>query len=302
MNGWGFKRITEGPDLNSYYHEMFLRGLPQVCAKMRRPQKGQGVSQQNKDQLGQAPDFYKISLFAPLPPLEEEEAVRTATPKTPERHESASAVSSPGASTRGPTISTQKEQPNKISSTDSCKDDEDDDADEDESANKPKVTPSRPAPQTPMQASPVTYTAMNPSPQYGATLSPTDMGREFVELPNSAGNSVTSWTNSPSEEDLMFGNLSNAFAPYNDHPHHHQYFNHPGMRGGRHPSPLPSFPQSDSGHSGRPILHPRGFDASSDHPDGLSDADLSYLTFQNRILLSQANHNSSNKTSSGKNS
>lgn len=64
VNGWGFKRITEGPDLNAYYHELFLRGLPQVCIKMRRPQKGDGG--QSRD-IGQHPDFYKISLFAPLP-------------------------------------------------------------------------------------------------------------------------------------------------------------------------------------------------------------------------------------------
>ena len=43
---------------------MFLRGLPQVCAKMRRPTKGEAGG--NKD-LGQHPDFYKISIFAPLP-------------------------------------------------------------------------------------------------------------------------------------------------------------------------------------------------------------------------------------------
>lgn len=64
VNGWGFKRITEGPDLNAYYHEMFLRGLPQVCAKMRRPQKSAATG--NRD-AGPQPDFYKISKFAPLP-------------------------------------------------------------------------------------------------------------------------------------------------------------------------------------------------------------------------------------------
>ena len=66
VNGWGFKRITEGPDLNAYYHEMFLRGLPHVCNKMRRPVRGDsGLSRD----LGQHPDFYKISMFAPLPPI-----------------------------------------------------------------------------------------------------------------------------------------------------------------------------------------------------------------------------------------
>jgi hypothetical protein len=56
--------MTEGPDLNSYYHEMFLRGLPDLCAKMRRPVKH--ISSATKD-LSEYPDFYKISMFAPLP-------------------------------------------------------------------------------------------------------------------------------------------------------------------------------------------------------------------------------------------
>ena len=34
VNGWGFRRITHGPDYNSYYHEMFLRGLPHLCDKV----------------------------------------------------------------------------------------------------------------------------------------------------------------------------------------------------------------------------------------------------------------------------
>jgi hypothetical protein len=63
INGWGFKRITEGPDLNAYYHEMFLRGLPDVCTKMIRPGKG-GLT---ANDFGECPDFYKISMFAPLP-------------------------------------------------------------------------------------------------------------------------------------------------------------------------------------------------------------------------------------------
>merc|ERR1712232_497030 len=40
-NGWGFRRITQGRDRNSYYHELFLRGLPHLSKKMRHP----GVSE-----------------------------------------------------------------------------------------------------------------------------------------------------------------------------------------------------------------------------------------------------------------
>jgi hypothetical protein len=411
VNGWGFKRITEGPDLNSYYHEMFLRGLPQVCGKMRRPQKGQGAhAAHNKDSsgsLGQAPDFYKISMFAPLPPLEDEEAKplsstpspeqqqQQKSPKTPDRPVKPSLssngepdVNSSSAVTNDSPVSTSNNHHQhhkdraKIADTDS-KDsadniDDDDEEEEEEDAedditddnnHKPKVTPTRPEPKAPPPTTPKLY--MTNSPDYalsrappspdgvggdgvhgvlidhhhhhqqqqyhGSTLSPTDMGREFVELPTSAGNSVTSWTNSPSEEDLMFGgglSLANAFSPhsglnnnmmhnssgdphnnmlhlhqqqqqqqhpyYNHHPHHM----HPAMLqhhlhrggGGRRPSPpLPSFPPSDNdrvGGMGTRALMPRSFDgmppAGDSGGDGLSEADLSYLTFQNRILLSQA--------------
>jgi len=63
VNGWGFKRMTQGPDHNSYYHELFLRGLPHLCYKMRRPARaklGAGDADAN-------PDFYRLSLVAPLP-------------------------------------------------------------------------------------------------------------------------------------------------------------------------------------------------------------------------------------------
>jgi hypothetical protein len=42
---------------------MFLRGLPDVCSKMRRPLKGSVLG----SDFGECPDFYKISMFAPLP-------------------------------------------------------------------------------------------------------------------------------------------------------------------------------------------------------------------------------------------
>jgi len=36
VNGWGFRRITQGPDHNSYFHEYFLRDQPEMCHKMKR--------------------------------------------------------------------------------------------------------------------------------------------------------------------------------------------------------------------------------------------------------------------------
>lgn len=68
MNGWGFKRITEGPDLNAYYHESFLRGLPELVSEMRRPQKGELPVRKSRG-YPENPDFYKISSIAPLPSM-----------------------------------------------------------------------------------------------------------------------------------------------------------------------------------------------------------------------------------------
>jgi len=63
VNGWGFKRMTQGPDHNSYYHELFLRGLPHLCVKMRRPARAKsGVTDSETN-----PDFYQISMVHPLP-------------------------------------------------------------------------------------------------------------------------------------------------------------------------------------------------------------------------------------------
>eukprot|EP00566_Odontella_aurita_P008916 CAMPEP_0113561958 /NCGR_PEP_ID=MMETSP0015_2-20120614/20262_1 /TAXON_ID=2838 /ORGANISM="Odontella" /LENGTH=823 /DNA_ID=CAMNT_0000463805 /DNA_START=13 /DNA_END=2484 /DNA_ORIENTATION=- /assembly_acc=CAM_ASM_000160 len=64
-NGWGFRRITQGPDRNSYYHELFLRGLPHLIKLMRRP----GVSKKLPSDPENEPDFNKISKESPLPLL-----------------------------------------------------------------------------------------------------------------------------------------------------------------------------------------------------------------------------------------
>ena len=36
LNLWGFKRITRGPDAGAYYHELFLRGRPDLALRMKR--------------------------------------------------------------------------------------------------------------------------------------------------------------------------------------------------------------------------------------------------------------------------
>jgi hypothetical protein len=59
VNGWGFRRISQGPDFNSYYHEYFLRGMPHLCARMRRKAIARGSAETYYD-----PDFRKMR---PLP-------------------------------------------------------------------------------------------------------------------------------------------------------------------------------------------------------------------------------------------
>lgn len=63
-NGWGFRRIiSKGPDRNSYYHEMFLRGKPHLIKLMKRPTTtGRPQADANTE-----PDFYRISQEYPLP-------------------------------------------------------------------------------------------------------------------------------------------------------------------------------------------------------------------------------------------
>jgi len=64
VNRWGFRRITHGIDRNAYYHEYFLRGLPKLCKKIKRPCPSKTSSTSTND-----PDFYSDSISnPPLPP------------------------------------------------------------------------------------------------------------------------------------------------------------------------------------------------------------------------------------------
>lgn len=67
VNGWGFCRVSDGPDLDSYYHEQFLRGLPQICLKMTRV----GKRLVRPSTGCKSPNFYKISEKFPLPEYSE---------------------------------------------------------------------------------------------------------------------------------------------------------------------------------------------------------------------------------------
>jgi len=69
VSHWGFKRVHNGPDKNSYYHELFLRGLPHVSEKMKRKPTGKSKDESRSvlSTLHIAPDFYQISKEHPLP-------------------------------------------------------------------------------------------------------------------------------------------------------------------------------------------------------------------------------------------
>ncbi|OEU20893.1 hypothetical protein FRACYDRAFT_155230, partial [Fragilariopsis cylindrus CCMP1102] len=36
LNLYGFRRLTQGADSGAYYHELFLKGRPQLCLRMQR--------------------------------------------------------------------------------------------------------------------------------------------------------------------------------------------------------------------------------------------------------------------------
>eukprot|EP01082_Thalassiosira_pseudonana_P001304 g1710.t1 g1710 contig10:2637412-2639558(+) len=65
VNGWGFKRLLqEGPDHKSWYHELFLRGKPELTILMERlVNPGKRIP----DKQGE-PNFYNIAKDYPLPP------------------------------------------------------------------------------------------------------------------------------------------------------------------------------------------------------------------------------------------
>ena len=66
-NGWGFRRLTKGPDRHSYYNDIFLRNLPHLCKKMKRV--GSASASASKITLDPLyePNLYEISKLHPLP-------------------------------------------------------------------------------------------------------------------------------------------------------------------------------------------------------------------------------------------
>jgi len=65
LNMWGFKRISKGPDHGAYYHQLFLKGMPNLVAKMQHIKsqcKGEMPFANPKDD----PNFYELSRVRPL--------------------------------------------------------------------------------------------------------------------------------------------------------------------------------------------------------------------------------------------
>ena len=60
LNLYGFRRLTQGPDAGAYYHELFLRGRPQLCLRMQR-QKVKGTGHKQPADAKTEPNFYSMA-------------------------------------------------------------------------------------------------------------------------------------------------------------------------------------------------------------------------------------------------
>jgi hypothetical protein len=72
INLYGFARIHSGPDAGGYYHELFLKGRPELFSYMRRAgaSKGKEDRRKRKDRHLPVlqPDFYAMKPIRPVPP------------------------------------------------------------------------------------------------------------------------------------------------------------------------------------------------------------------------------------------
>jgi hypothetical protein len=66
LNLYGFKRITSGPDAGGYYHELFLKGRPNLSLHMRRVglPKGEDRRKMRSKNVQVDPDFYSMKSVA----------------------------------------------------------------------------------------------------------------------------------------------------------------------------------------------------------------------------------------------
>mmetsp|Transcript_18785 Transcript_18785/g.29090 ORF Transcript_18785/g.29090 Transcript_18785/m.29090 type:complete len:339 (+) Transcript_18785:71-1087(+) len=83
FNLWGFKRITNGADAGAYYHQMFLRGMPNLAKAMCLPknEKAKGYIGRLLVNPDAEPNFYELEKIRPLlPQRERNTAARTPMP------------------------------------------------------------------------------------------------------------------------------------------------------------------------------------------------------------------------------
>lgn len=64
LNLYGFTRISNGPDAGGYYHELFLKGRPNLCVHMRRVGVPQGPAKDVSKAPSNEPDFYSMNPVA----------------------------------------------------------------------------------------------------------------------------------------------------------------------------------------------------------------------------------------------
>mmetsp|Transcript_13199 Transcript_13199/g.23985 ORF Transcript_13199/g.23985 Transcript_13199/m.23985 type:complete len:510 (-) Transcript_13199:207-1736(-) len=67
VNAWGFRRITRGADRDAYYHELFLRGRPDLHQRMKRLSTCHRKTPVNKED--KCPNFYELAKTSPLPEI-----------------------------------------------------------------------------------------------------------------------------------------------------------------------------------------------------------------------------------------
>ena len=65
LNMWGFERITNGPDRGAYYHQLFLKGMPNLISKMQHI-KSQYKGDMSLENPNDEPNFYELSRVRPL--------------------------------------------------------------------------------------------------------------------------------------------------------------------------------------------------------------------------------------------
>lgn len=115
VNGWGFRRISRGIDINSYYHELFLRGMPHLCLTMRRLKKSQIKKNHDPNYV---PDFYNLNDLSVSEDnnksIQEKNATRefSQTPESPSNDSSSSSLEGSLVSTSALEAAPVLHQPN----------------------------------------------------------------------------------------------------------------------------------------------------------------------------------------------